>query len=114
MSTLAFVRIPADTGAELEELAVPLGGTASALSKGVEGWYECICFPAEFDMWLNEEGKLEQLPHNPRAQRLWDRYFGPGTDWLVGPVVITGCVDEEGETLGLTPEQIASIREAVK
>lgn len=52
-------------------------------------------------MWVNEEGKLRGLPHNPLAQRLWDKSWGVGTDYVVGDVVITGDDTDEGETGGL-------------
>lgn len=54
-------------------------------------------------MWVNEEGKIQGLPHNPKAQRLWDTAWGEGSDYIVGNVVITGDDTEEGET-GKLPE----------
>lgn len=57
-------------------------------------------------MWVNEEGKLKGLPHNPVAQKLWDKEWGAGTDYVVGNVVITGDDTSEGET-GSLPEGVA-------
>ena len=57
-------------------------------------------------MWVNEEGIPKGLPHNPLAQRLWDKDWGAGTGWIVGNVVITGDDTEEGET-GSLPEGVA-------
>lgn len=54
-------------------------------------------------MWVNEEGKIRGLPHNPKAQRLWNEAWGEGSDYIVGNVVITGDDTEEGET-GVLPE----------
>ena len=79
----------------------------ATIQKVVEGWVERA--PLEdytLLMWVNEEGKLKGLPHNPLAQRLWDKEWGAGTDTIVGNVVITGDDDEEGETGGL-PEGVA-------
>lgn len=39
-------------------------------------------------MVLNEEGKLEGLPHNKLAQEIWDEEFGKDTDFVVGNVLI--------------------------
>ena len=50
-----------------------------------------------------------RLEHNPFAQDLWDRALGADTDYIVGSVVITGGTDAEGETMGLTPEQVVSL-----
>jgi len=49
-------------------------------------------------LFCNEEGKLLGLEPNIR---FYD-------DYIVGPVVVAGG-DEEGETISLTPEQIAPI-----
>ena len=52
------------------------------------------------------------LPHNPFGQALWEKSYGR-TDYIVGDVVITGGVDDEGETISLTDEQIISITKVV-
>jgi hypothetical protein len=56
-------------------------------------------------MWCNEEGKIHSKPHNPFGQAFWEKSFGR-TDYIVGDIVLTGGVDDEGETIGLTDEQI--------
>jgi hypothetical protein len=64
------------------------------------GWLEAIRIPDEtFDIWMDEEGKLKGLPIN----------FGlPWDDVIVGPAFFA-MIDEEGETIGLTPENILRI-----
>lgn len=77
------------------------------IQKAVEGWVQRV--PLEdytLLMWLNEEGKIHGLPHNPLAQRLWDKDWGAGIERIVGNVVITGDDSDEGETGGL-PEGVA-------
>jgi hypothetical protein len=79
------------------------------LQTAVDGWVQAIDLDESLTMWLNEEGKLHGLPHNPYAQFAGDKRFGAHTDYLVGDVVFTGGTDDEGETLGLdlnTADQI--------
>jgi hypothetical protein len=38
---------------------------------------------------------------------MWDKVFGAGTDLIVGTVVITGGTDNDGETIGLTDDQVS-------
>jgi hypothetical protein len=60
------------------------------------------------DLYLNEEGKLNGLPQNPIATALWSEEYGL-TDYIVGDVIITGGVNSEGETIGLTNGQLATL-----
>lgn len=87
------------------------------LQTAVGGWVQAIDLDESLSMWLNEEGKLNGLPHNPYAQFAWDKRFGAHTDYMVGDVVFTGGTDDEGETLGLdkdTADQIRLLIEKVK
>lgn len=60
-------------------------------------------------LYLNEQGKLEELPINPRATLIvWvhnSRYRGHDT--IVGDVFIVGPVDEEGDDLTVPDELVA-------
>jgi hypothetical protein len=77
----------------------------------VGGYVEAIRL-WDFDavMYLNEDGLLRNLPSNPLATEL-----AQGNNVLmdeggiVGDVVITGLIDDEGYELGLTDDQIASL-----
>lgn len=75
--------------------------TLDQLQSAVGGWVQAIDLSNTLTMWLNEEGKVEGLPHNTVAQWYWDMAFGPDTDYLVGNVVFTGGVDHQGDTIGL-------------
>ena len=86
-------------------------GTESydTLNKAVGGYIECVPLKVnEVSLWLHEEGKIIGLPHNPRAQLLWEHSYGP-SDVIVGPAVLTGGVDDEGETLGLTLSEMMAL-----
>jgi len=75
------------------------------LSGAVGGWIQCVPL-GELDLWVNEEGKLDGLEHNPIATALWIDTYG-NTDRIVGNAVFTSGTDDEGNTLGLSEEQIA-------
>ena len=47
-------------------------------------------------MWINEEGKIDDLPFNPFATILWEAAFGK-TDVILGDIVLTGLPDDEGK-----------------
>lgn len=98
-------------GGPLEELEVPEGKSYDTLSTAIGGIIECISLDAHLDLWVHEEGKIEQLPHNPRAQYIWNLVFGAGTDYIVGPMVLTGGVDDEGETLGLDAATMLGLKQ---
>lgn len=76
------------------------------LQEAVGGWVQAIDLSDEMSLWCNEEGKMNNLPHNPFGQAFWEMAYGR-TDYIVGNVVLTGGVDDEGETIGLTDYQIA-------
>lgn len=81
----------------------------------VGGWLEGIDFP-KFDPlrgYINEEGKIDLLPYNRRATALWHEAHGitsaTATDVLVGPVVLIGGIDIDGEDLPVTDEQVHQV-----
>ena len=78
------------------------------LSDGVGGLIECVALAKDVDMWVNEEGKNMGLDYNPHATRLFEHTYGI-TDRIAGDVVVTGGVDDDGETLGISDERIDEI-----
>lgn len=80
-----------------------------AIKQAVGGWIEGVDLPTQnARLWVNEEGKLNGLPVNPNATLLWETNYG-ATDVIVGNVLITGGIDDNGDTVSLTDEQIVSI-----
>lgn len=72
----------------------------------VGGWIQLVRLESKgIDLYLNEEGKLDGLDQNPTATALWVEDYGT-TDYIVGDVIITGGVNSDGETVGLTNEQV--------
>lgn len=102
--------IPVDGATQLTELPQDDIRVLSAL---VGGTFQCVPIAAGISLWLNEEGKGLGLPWNQHAQILWDRTFGAGTDYIVGPAVLTSGADDEGDTLGITDEQIAFVEQTL-
>jgi hypothetical protein len=84
-------------------------GSLEKLQTAVGGWVQAIELSNELTLWCNEEGKMNGLEFNPFAQHLWCQAFGAGTDYIVGTVVLTGGTDDEGDTIGITEEQILSL-----
>jgi hypothetical protein len=101
------------TAGAVEELDMSADGL-QVLQTAVGGWVQAIDLDDELTMWLNEEGKLVGLPHNPYAQFAWDKRFGAHTDYMVGDVVFTGGTDEDGATLGLDQDTADQIRMLVR
>lgn len=97
------------TSGEVTELDLT-SDSLTTLQTAVGGWVQAIDLASDLSMWCNEEGKLTGLPHNPYAQFMWDKVFGAHTDYIVGDVVLTGGTDSEGETIGLTQEQVDIIK----
>ncbi len=80
-----------------------------ALQEAVGGWVQAIDLSPNLCLWVNEEGKMHNLPHNLKGQVIWDSFFGEGTDYIVGNIVLTGGTDNDGETLALTAEDIETL-----
>jgi Domain of unknown function (DUF3846) len=95
------------TTGEIKELD---GISLQDLQSAVGGWVQAIDLSNDLTMWLNEEGKLTGLPHNTTAQKLWDKTFWVGSDFVVGDVVLTGGTDEEGVTLPLGDDTAQRVR----
>jgi hypothetical protein len=89
---------------------MPAGDTAeyNFISTAVDGWVECVELREELagiSLWVNEEGKMNNLDYNSLATILWETSYG-FTDVIVGTAVVTGGTDETGATLPLTDDQV--------
>ena len=83
--------------------------TLDYLQTSVKGWVQAVDLQGAFagiTMWVNEEGKFDDsLSLNTGATFIWEQVFGFGTDFIKGNAIFTGGADDEGETIGLSPEQ---------
>lgn len=61
-------------------------------------------------VWLDEDGKAKRLQHNQRAERAYRDLGGKlfHGDYLAGPVLFLGAVDDNGDTQSLTPGRLKS------
>lgn len=100
------------TEGTLSEIDLDAGNTLKILQSAVAGWVQAVDFAADLTIWVNEEGKIHNLPINAKATQIWTHFFGY-TDLIVGNAVFTGGVDENGETLGISADAEAFVRQAI-
>ncbi len=93
------------TTGEKEVVTFTIGDSYKMLSNAVGGMIECVRLADDTDLWCNENGISEGLDLNPIASAIYDETFGVANP-ILGDVIITGGADDEGETLGLTEEQV--------
>lgn len=108
MGTIPAVVVHPDCRIEF----VNLESGCKPLQELVGGYIEAVTSDTgDTTFWLNEEGKLIGLPLNAAATALlWELNDAfAGRDFLMGPVVITGGVDDEGATLGIGAEGISAV-----
>lgn len=81
--------------------------TLSALQQLVGGYIEGVPGIAGTDGYINENGKLDGSAFNEAATKLMhaEGLLLP-RDWVAGSLVLVGT-DDDGETVGLTDEQLA-------
>lgn len=78
----------------------------ATLQAGVGGLVQAVDLSQRLTLWLNEEGKVLGQAHNAYGQFFWDKLYGAHTDYIVGDIVISGGTDQDGDTLGLTEQQV--------
>lgn len=80
-----------------------IAGDLESIQAAVGGYIELVPTPgAPFVMFVNEEGKLQNLPSNQLATELASRYTVLGDGPLVGNAVLVGPVDEHGDNADFT------------
>jgi hypothetical protein len=109
---LAGIKITTDeTLVQLED------GSYKSVSDAVGGYIEHITLDGVFEgysLYVNEEGKLLNLPINKVATAIWERVFGVYTDIIVGnAVLVSSQTDDEGNELPLTIEQVEQVVELI-
>lgn len=100
------------TTGEVETVEFTEDTALATLQQGVGGWVQAVDISDNLTLWVNEEGKLADLPHNLFGQSLWNDRFGYYTDYIVGDIVLTGGTDDEGKTLGLHDDEVESLSAA--
>lgn len=111
MSVLEAKALYLSTEMDAEICTFKVGDSYNLISDAVEGWIECYYLSSlGVDLWCNEESKLAGLARNDIATYLFQKEFGPH-DYIGGNVIFTGGTDDEGETVGLTEDQIKKLTE---
>lgn len=93
--------------AKLEALEIPR--KLEEFQRLVEGDIECYVHPelsrVGVDGYANETGRWTKMPLN-----FWD---DQQVRWILGPVVFMGGVNDEGESLSITDEQLDVVSEFI-
>jgi hypothetical protein len=93
---------------EIETIEFTTENSYRTLSDSVGGLIEPVYLAENLTLWVNEEGKVYGQAVNPIATAIFQSVFGE-IDIMVGDVILTGGYDDEGETLGMTIEQIEEV-----
>lgn len=95
------------------DLEDPSKSELSIMQEVVGGWVEPVDVADGMTLWCNEEGKIQGLPSNYPAMQSTSagEFLMPG-DVIAGDVIITGGTDDEGDTLGLTEDQVSALMTA--
>ena len=106
------LKIPARGDWKFDEVELEGDGgiLLKTLQDAVGGWIERWSFSG-FDMFINEEGKLRQLPFNPVATRV-SGILAHG-DCIVGNAIVCAH-DAEGKTVGLSDVQELELRRMLR
>ncbi len=83
-------------------------GTLKHLQEAVGGFVDVVALAPGMDMWVNDEGLVIGLPINETATAIAHQH-GMKHQFYVGAAVFTGGCNEEGDTLPLTEQQVATL-----
>ncbi|MFE8979086.1 DUF3846 domain-containing protein [Streptomyces cyaneofuscatus] len=99
------------TDGSFEVIDWPTENHLPILYKGIGCTHvDAVDISRRLTMWIDDSGLINGAPVNRAATILYAIHQEPHQHYH-GDVVITGGVDHEGETLGLTNDEIASIIE---
>lgn len=94
------------------ELSTAIAGDSNLLpilQSACDGYVQAIDLTPTMTMWCNEDGKFNGSEWNECATAIWHAIYGP-SDTIFGTVVFTGGADEDGETQGITVEDITRLQ----
>ena len=97
------LKVSAELATEVIDLDAPQG-SLKVLQDAVGGFIQPIGV-GNVELVINEEGKIFDLPYNEYGTRILRKAYSTD-DYIVGDIVVTGGVDDEGEWIGLTDEQV--------
>lgn len=98
------LKVSAELVTEVIDLDAEDKSSLKVLQEAVGGLIQPIRV-GSVEIVINEEGKIFDLPYNEYGTRLFRKAYSTD-DYIAGDIVVTAGVDDEGEWLGLTDEQI--------
>lgn len=99
-----------NTNGSIEVIHLDPTDELSQLQTAVGGYVQAVYPNPDTTLWLNEDGRILELPINQPATEVWEALRPGGADTLRGVVVVTGSADGNGETLPITAETESTIR----
>ena len=87
--------------------------THQTLHDAIGGDLEPVPGDGTYTIWVNENGKVLDLPRNPLGEGLWYLIDDAGClaagDWMAGPCVITGPLDDHGDVLPVGDDVVDAV-----
>lgn len=82
----------------------------------IGGWIEMVGIRLlQLNAYLDEEGKLKQLPINHVATQFAKKFQAiPTDDWICGTMLIVGPVDSDGNDTSIPSKLIEAVSDAIK
>ena len=99
------LKVSAELATEVIDLDAEDKSSLKVLQEAVGGLIQPIR-AGNIEIVINEEGKIFDLPYNEYGTRILRKAYSTD-DYIVGDIVVTAGVDDEGEWIGLTDEQVA-------
>ena len=104
MSELTYLIIPAQPTASTIIRQCTFADAYEVMRGTVGGYIELVSLKMA-DMYINEDGKLHDLPVNSRATQLaWVDSAIHYDDTIVGDVIVFGKANQVGDETSITPE----------
>lgn len=111
MNSIQFRAVTVSVDGEVQEVQWDTtDGTLQHLQRAVGGLVDVVGLAPNLDMWVNDEGLALGMEVNHLAT-VAAQVCGKFRQPYAGPAVFTGGADENGETLPLTAEQAAALRD---
>jgi len=109
------IALAIDPSGNIEQFMFDDKNCLKLFQERVGGYIQPVDLPKQgWNMVVNEEGKLQELPYNEYGTLLWELNYGVLTDAIMGTVVLTSIeVGDDGETIGLTHYDIIAINKLI-
>lgn len=111
---LTYMLIPARLGIASSVSQCSFADGYETMRKAVGGYIERVSLELA-DMYINENGKVHNLPANVRATWIaWHEQSIAPDDFIVGDAILFGKADKYGNETSITPELRTHIIKVLK